>query len=612
MAIQDKFNKPNVIYKITKDIDLEGSTLTIPAGCTLDFQGGSFSNGTIVGNNTLVKNCRDKNLQFFNIKLLGTFKGIEVYPRDNLMPKLSNDSIFPYRNYLTDEQSQAFASVNGVANAVELGKIFVFISFNKTVGSTIANKNAVMITLDSNYKYLSSVEVINANHANSATYNPVSNEIIVAPMATDTGDSPIMGVVRVYDIDGTFKRNVTIPELITAKSTIRSISYDRVSGNYGLYTDDFLVTCDTNFSIITKVEYTSDRLVQQAEFRNNLFYFYTVESNKDFDDSTHNRRTVLYIKDTLANTLHKYYYDHPNNLEEPEAITWLNGDKFLTFSNADRFIIYIRVLDFDTYTHNHNLSDILNNSIYELDTGNSVDNLYVNYSFNGKSDGSQLRPYRTITEAIYNTNKAVRTVINIASGTYNEDLFLYGFNNLTINGATTTIINGSVTINNSRGVRLYNIEFHNSIDNMVSISYSTLVTLASVKVINTGNATTGIFASYTNNVILDNVTVTGTSWGVNGDYVNYMVYKFTTNASVCAIRTGIGSVYATDNNITLTGTGTRKIANPSVYYYYRKVVESTPPDGVDAVEGDIRYNSSLKKMILWNGTAWVNMDGTAL
>lgn len=50
MAIQDKFNKSNVIYKITKDIDLGGGTLTIPEGCTLDFQGGSFSNGTIKGN----------------------------------------------------------------------------------------------------------------------------------------------------------------------------------------------------------------------------------------------------------------------------------------------------------------------------------------------------------------------------------------------------------------------------------------------------------------------------------------------------------------------------------------------------------------------------------
>lgn len=53
-AIQNKFNKPNTIYKVTKDITLSGGTLTIPAGCTLDFQGGSIINGTLILNNTLI------------------------------------------------------------------------------------------------------------------------------------------------------------------------------------------------------------------------------------------------------------------------------------------------------------------------------------------------------------------------------------------------------------------------------------------------------------------------------------------------------------------------------------------------------------------------------
>ena len=44
------FSKENVIYKITQNIDLEGNTLTIPNGCTLDFQGGNFSNGNIIYN----------------------------------------------------------------------------------------------------------------------------------------------------------------------------------------------------------------------------------------------------------------------------------------------------------------------------------------------------------------------------------------------------------------------------------------------------------------------------------------------------------------------------------------------------------------------------------
>lgn len=55
MNIQNKFKKANVIYKITKDYDLDGSALIIPVGCTLDFQGGSFANGTIQGHYTKIK-----------------------------------------------------------------------------------------------------------------------------------------------------------------------------------------------------------------------------------------------------------------------------------------------------------------------------------------------------------------------------------------------------------------------------------------------------------------------------------------------------------------------------------------------------------------------------
>ena len=48
----DEITLPNIIYKIVSDIDLNNTKLTLPANCTLDFQGGSFSNGTIVGSNT--------------------------------------------------------------------------------------------------------------------------------------------------------------------------------------------------------------------------------------------------------------------------------------------------------------------------------------------------------------------------------------------------------------------------------------------------------------------------------------------------------------------------------------------------------------------------------
>ena len=62
-AIQNKFSNSNMIYKITKDIDLGNGILTIPDNCTLDFQGGSISNGTIVGSFNVIA---DETANIFN------------------------------------------------------------------------------------------------------------------------------------------------------------------------------------------------------------------------------------------------------------------------------------------------------------------------------------------------------------------------------------------------------------------------------------------------------------------------------------------------------------------------------------------------------------------
>lgn len=52
--LQNKFNKPNTIYKVTKDLDLNHCVLTIPEGCTLQFDGGTISNGSLFGNFTKI------------------------------------------------------------------------------------------------------------------------------------------------------------------------------------------------------------------------------------------------------------------------------------------------------------------------------------------------------------------------------------------------------------------------------------------------------------------------------------------------------------------------------------------------------------------------------
>ena len=54
-TLNNIFSHSNVVYKIVGDIDLAKGTLTIATGSTLDFQGGSFTNGTIVFQNTSIK-----------------------------------------------------------------------------------------------------------------------------------------------------------------------------------------------------------------------------------------------------------------------------------------------------------------------------------------------------------------------------------------------------------------------------------------------------------------------------------------------------------------------------------------------------------------------------
>lgn len=67
---QDMINKPNTIYEIRYDFDLNGETINIPKNCTLKFESGSIENGTINENCTEI--VANDAIIFKNIKLTGT------------------------------------------------------------------------------------------------------------------------------------------------------------------------------------------------------------------------------------------------------------------------------------------------------------------------------------------------------------------------------------------------------------------------------------------------------------------------------------------------------------------------------------------------------------
>lgn len=95
--LQNKFNKPNTIYKVTKDLDLNHCVLTIPEGCTLQFDGGTISNGSLFGNFTKI--IADSSTVIFGqqIHIEGSWDIADIYDEwfwfDTGPSYISNDTI---------------------------------------------------------------------------------------------------------------------------------------------------------------------------------------------------------------------------------------------------------------------------------------------------------------------------------------------------------------------------------------------------------------------------------------------------------------------------------------------------------------------------------------
>lgn len=95
--LQNKFNKPNTIYKVTKDLDLNHCVLTIPKGCTLQFDGGTISNGSLFGNFTKIIAYSSTVIFGQQIHIEGSWDIADIYDEwfwfDTDPSYISNDTI---------------------------------------------------------------------------------------------------------------------------------------------------------------------------------------------------------------------------------------------------------------------------------------------------------------------------------------------------------------------------------------------------------------------------------------------------------------------------------------------------------------------------------------
>ena len=72
-----QLNESNTKYIIKYSFDLEGNTIEIPSNCIIAIDGGSISNGTLVGNNSILLNVNKVDNILCNVSKEGTWLDID-------------------------------------------------------------------------------------------------------------------------------------------------------------------------------------------------------------------------------------------------------------------------------------------------------------------------------------------------------------------------------------------------------------------------------------------------------------------------------------------------------------------------------------------------------
>ena len=238
--VQNKFNRSNTIYKITRDIDLGNGVLTIPFGSTLDFQGGSFSNGTITGSSADI--AVDKQAMIFNnIIIAGTWKVAVIYSGWFDFKYAAGSNNLQNLQNLFNLSSNSY---NGVIN-ISQGDYYITIA-NNSIDSIVIYSNTT-VNLNGNIR-LNPNDLTNYN---IVTIRQGKNIIIqgggsiVGDVVTHTGTTGELGMgISIYD-----GNNITIKDVSVKNCWGDGIYIGQVKAATTSYSSNILidnVTIDSN------------------------------------------------------------------------------------------------------------------------------------------------------------------------------------------------------------------------------------------------------------------------------------------------------------------------------------------------------------------------------
>lgn len=477
--IQSRFNSANKIYKITQDIDLGHGVLTIPTGCTLDFQGGSFNNGIVISNNTTIKgNPKDSSLfgAFWetNGKLYGS---LIDYTKD------TPDSILPYYPIHSDI-SEAYSDIKpSYSSGMCMNNNYIFTFSISDKSTTAPDYKSIFCVNDHNGNLISSGIINMGGHVNDAA---ILDDSIIVPCTEN----------------GTITKFL-ISDLINGNNNVVNGTTFIKDSCYALDVDnDFIYTISPGY--VRQYDITGTVLIRT--FNINIENGGPFANNTDYSITNQAvvvKNGILYVNESIraasildgyATAIYDLATESPitiqpikiNSIEgESEGLCKYNDNIYMSVfvRSINRFfnMLYkLPSLRRDTITSGLSLT---NSSLFSYSDISSII-IYVDNTYSGKSDGSSNRPFKNFEDAFsmitstmkgytisvkttstYNgfhlTNISIPIIIDFNNSTIsNTDITIQFCNNIYIRNATFN--NTKLNIYKSK-IDVYNIKFNNAL-----------------------------------------------------------------------------------------------------------------------------------------------------
>ena len=237
---QAMMNKANTRYIIQYDYDLDRETITVPEGCTLDFQGGSLKNGNIEGIKTVINSDPIK-IFGSDVTIAGTWDILYAYPE--WFGAKTGDDTFDNEPFI----AKAFTLNNHVklvAGTYYLGNplhIDIRYKFEGEFDKSVLSPTASIDTLDCVLNCMNTVDAV--------SYGYIRN------MKIDGKDKAIHGLKCTNISNGTIIENIDVQNC-TEAGLYLTRSWYAVYRNirswfnkYGLYLDNNLESDKTKGAI---------------------------------------------------------------------------------------------------------------------------------------------------------------------------------------------------------------------------------------------------------------------------------------------------------------------------------------------------------------------------